>query len=329
MDASEIEMESLIDNCAKVMSAADEPIIISKQYEKNKLLNFSLMTRKGERSALMAQNTEDMNKFCEQLLEIVDEKVSPKNDDDHIGGKYYRAQPSSNIYCFKNLHFQLDPNRSWTYLETLKEETAFMSQRQNKYNAVCAALDTLCENKGKCFYKTLFFPQINRPGPVILPETLVELITLKKHDLNPNGLIDLFDHIYEYLECIILNNEKQTNVKTNKESEFEKPKFYQNYCVCCLFVQQSHIQLDAINGHWKIKGIGDSSDVPLETIQLIGYELFFDNDIIQSMDCFSNVIDINGTKMTSLVRFPFEYFDIVPIKGMNKKYEVLTKKPKT
>lgn len=312
------EAESLIDSCAKVMSAADEPIVVSKKYVKDELAEFSFMTRKGERSALMAQNTEDMSKFCDQLLELVDKKVSPKNADDHIGGKYYRAQLSSNIYSFKNLHFQLDPNRSWTYLETLKEESCFLSQCGDKYTAVCSEIDALCENNTNCFYKTLFFPHVNRPGPVMFPETLIELITMKKHDLNPNGLIDLIEHLYEYLKCIVM----QTPTTDENQNEFEKAKWHRNICVCCLFMQQSHVQLQAKTGHWTTKGTGNSQSVPLETIQLIGYDCFFDDDVTQSMDCFSNVIDINGTKMTSLVRFPFKQFAIVSVEGTNNMYEV-------
>jgi hypothetical protein len=341
------EIQTLLEDVSKVISAADEPVILSKDTSCNENINLSgyhLSTRKGTRSTLMEQNTKDMEIFLHELLKNIDKRVTPELEDDDIGGRWIQSVYCPGIYNIDCLIFHLTPNRSLDYLEDFKEIPGYFSKCKTNHEILAAILDTTCCNQDSCSYKTIFYPHLNKPGPIFMPEYIRYLLENKRHGLSLSAAKDIVDLLCSYFSPIIdqLNlrtteGTKITSSSINYDSDmflegghdFDSIKWAHNLCICCLFMKQSKVSLQACSGNWIVNGSGKDEHDPLEKITLLGFESHVDDDVKTSMNCFSNVVNINGYRMSSFIKFPFTNYKIHPIEGMINseiRYEVIRRK---
>lgn len=328
---SNTEIVSTLENVSKVISAAEEPLVLTKDTSYNEKLTLSgyhLSTRKGSRSVLVAQNREDMENFLHNLLKKIDSMVTPKIEDDDIGGKWIQSIYCPGIYNIECLIFHLTPNRSLDYLDDFKEIPGYISKSLTNHNILSAILDATCCNGSSCSYKTIFYPHVNKPGPIFMPEYIRQLLENVRHGLPLSAAIAIVDLLCSFFAPIIdqldlrdytgkkiesSSIEYQSDMVLEKAIDFDQIKWAHNLCICCIFMKQAKISLQACSGNWITNdSTGDMND-PIERITLLGHKSYTDQDITSSVNCFSNVVKINGHKMTSFTRFPFSSYEINPI----------------
>lgn len=334
------QIKPILEDCMRCISAGgDESVILSEEYDGNKKLSgYNFGTRKGTRSILTEQTMEGMTNLSNVLLTEMDKRTKPKIDDDDVGGKYFKADYYPAVYDLQYLQFQLDPNRSWTYLEDFKEIPGYLETWSNQHKILALVLDATCQHKNNCAYKCVFYPHINRPGPICFPESFPSLLERQRHGLSPNAAGDLISLLYSSIEHLIgevdlplLDGKKVEDIYHDYKDEnmlqasfdFERVKWARPLCICCLFMQQANIQLQAHNNNWTIAGDGKCETTPLQNITLLGFESYID-DVKKTTNCFSNVVNINGCKMSSFLKFPFNEYNIKLIKDLDK-YEVVSK----
>lgn len=327
------EIESMLENVSQVISAAEEPLILAKDSscnEKIKLSGYHLGTRKGTRSVLMNQNSKDMDRFLHELLKDIDKRVTPKIKDDDIGGKWMQSIYCPGIYNIKCLVFHLSPNRSLDYLEGLKEIPNYTSKCMINHKILAAVLDATCINGNACTYKTVFYPHVDKPGPLFMPEYVRELLEYERHGLTLSSAVGLVDLLCSFFAPVIdqldLKNdagekitsssmEYQSDMILEKSYDFDQIKWAHNLCICCVFMKQAKISLQACSGNWIINDSSGEETDPIERITLLGYEPYVDHDVKTSINCFSNVININDYKMTSFINFPFSFYEVRQVEG--------------
>lgn len=338
------EIQELIEETTKIISAADEPLVLSKDHcwgTNEALSGYHISTRKGTRSALMKQTSKDMELFLNELLRNIDRRVTPEIEDDDIGGKWMQSSYSSATYNIGCLAFHLTPNRSLDYLEDFKEIPGYSSVCSTNHNILAAILDATCSKKDTCSYKTIFYPDINSPGPIFLPEEIRLLLENNRHGLTLHDATNIVDVLCYYFSPVIdhLNVRMPDGTKITSSSikyvsdmppdegyGIDSIKWADHLCICCLFMKQAKIGIQACSGNWITNGDGMTEDNPLEKITLLNYETDIDCDVKMNMNCFSNVININGHKMSSFIQFPFIHYKIKPIEGINTikmRYEVV------
>ena len=322
--------ETLMENIAQVMSAADDPVVLEKDgpcyNPATDLSGYHLSTRKGTRSMLAEQSQKETGKFLNELLLKIDEKVHPAIEDDDIGGKWIRSKYCSDVYSIKCLIFHLTPNRSVDYLEDFKEISGYVPKCLTNHKIVSAVLDAPCVNLDGCWYKTLFFPHVRKPGPILLPEVIRDILEVKRHGLSLSAATDLIDLLCSYvapmlndLDLKTESGEKITSSSIEYQSEinfepnydFDHVKWGHGICICCLFMKQVKIPLQAGSGNWirHDSGSGCTSDDPLDVITLIGYESHIDQNNMQpDINCLSNCININGYNVTRFIKSHLNFF---------------------
>lgn len=326
---SDLEITSVLENVSKVVSEAEEPLSLTKDTSYNDKISLSgyhLSTRKGSRSVLMNQTSEDMELFLHELLKKIDARVTPKIEDDDVGGKWIQSIYCPGIYDIECLIFHLTPNRSLDYLEDFKEIPNYFSKCSTNHNILAAVLDAKCINGNACTYRTVFYPHVNKPGPIFMPEYVRHLLENERHGLGLSAAMGLVDLLCSFFAPIIdqlnLKNNKgekitascidyQSDMIFDKTNEFENIKWAHHLCICCVFMKQAKISLQACSGNWITnESNGENESDPLERITLLGFKPYVETDVKASINCFSNVLNINGYKMTSFIKFPFAFYDI-------------------
>ena len=314
------KINPLAEEVTKIMSAADEPVLLTKDsscYNKNTILSgYHLSTRKGSRSTLMEQNSKDMDQYLHELLKDIDRRIKPRIEDDDVGGKWIQNIYCSTTYNIECLIFHLTPNRSLDYLEDFYEIPGYEAICNKNHDILAAILDATCCNKETCTYKTIFFPHVNKPGPIFLPESIRILLEDRRHGLNlgtATAIVDLlcsyFIPVLDQLDLKTKDGDKITTTSMEYQSDniielasdFENIKWAYNFCICCILLKQMKIGIKAGSGNWITNGTGISKDKPLEVLTLLGYENYIDKNVKPDINCFSNCININGYKMSSFI----------------------------
>ena len=338
IDQNGVHLKSIMEDVAKVMSAADDPVLLTKDsecYNKNtKLTGYYLSTRKGTRSSLMEQNTKDMEIFLHELLMNIDKRVLPEIEDDDLGGKWIQSTYCPAIYSIECLVFHLTPNRSLDYLEDFKEIPGYIDTAIKNHNILATVLDATCSNKDNCAFRTIFFPHVGKPGPIFMPESIRILLEENRHGLSLNMAISIVDLLCSYFvplinrlqlkigDEMIISNDLDYSSDTFLESnfDFDTLKWENTFCICCIFLKQMKIGLQVGSGNWIKGGTGTSESNPLDIVTLIGYEGHIDKDIKPSINCMSNCVNINGYKMSSFVDplSIFHRYQILPVNPIYK-----------
>ena len=347
----ENEVTTIIEDVCKVMSAANVPVVIEKDqtcYTPDaELKGYHLSTRKGTRSLLARQDLMSMETFLNDLLKKIDQEIRPSIDDDDIGGKWIQSTYCSSTYDFENLIFHLTPNRSLDYIDDFKEIYGYMEKNNENHEIVEAVLDAKCTNGDGCWYKTLFYPHIQTPGPILLPVEISMLLESKRHGLTlfeATALIDLLcSHMIANIENLDLRTKSggridpsrikyQTDLIVEDVNVVDQGKWTCHICICCLFMKQIKIGIQAESGNWVQRGSGKTKDDPLETITLIGLTgQVKRKNVNPDFNILSNCININGYNITRFIRDNlsiFNQYKIEPVQYINlsaRRYQVRLK----
>lgn len=346
----ETEMNFLMKDVTEVISAAEEPMILEKNtscYNKSaRLSGFHLATRKGTRSVLTQQDQEKMEKYLCELLNKIDQGITPEMDADDLGGKWIQSTYFHSVYNIECFIFHLTPNRSLDYLDDFLEIPGYIETNGNNHVIAAKVLDATCGNGNDCWYKNLFYPHIGKPGPIFFPEAIRNILEVERHGLSLYESTCLIDLLCSFFVPIIdsLNLKTNTGQKITSSSityqsdinfeigyDFDHVKWSFPICVCCLFMKQTKIGLEAVSGNWIQGKSGSSPKDPLHVINLLGYETYInEQDMRPSINCLSSCININGYKMTRFLQSNLEIFNrykIEPIECVNTvpRYQVTLK----
>lgn len=130
-----------------------------------------------------------------------------------------------------SLKINLCPSRSIEYLPPIEEMVKKFNlthEYETTYKRkLTAYIDQTCSNGQTCAYRMYFFPQIDKPGPVIL-STIVSDLLVRLPNLITNG-----NEMDEYLDLL-----------TNSFELVQRPE-ETKICICCLCVQNSKLGIDA------------------------------------------------------------------------------------
>lgn len=225
----------------------------------------------------------------------------PINDDTNFLRHTYSGDYCSETYDMDDLQFNLDPNRSLTYGNNIRDAFNFFSDFQiskNKIEQLFQIIDKTCSNDMSCLYNN-FFPIVgDRPGPVCFPQCMEKLITETPLMLTSQGSFQLWNNIL--MEIFLPPSDGGMNMRP-KELEV---------CICCLLVKQSKTEIDAYSRLSSVD-MGPSHEYcSKKTIKLLGWNDQKCEKDRQGFNYFQDNININGHWMKQIISLPFNQYKL-------------------
>jgi hypothetical protein len=215
---------------------------------------FILQTNKGENMpAGMTKESAHTNRtFFEKLLLFVDEKmgVDEETDDETVTDAITAPEwfgpykHTGAFYCLEDLSLQLDPNRSATLLEPLRDirRSDDDDDDDDVFDRLAAVLDQKCMMNSSCVYR-LLYPHVDAAGPIALSPIVLTLLTrgVTLAAVNVRAMSELV----EAVASVLLPEQPMDKRDVWQADAFRNKTTSTNLCISCILANQTRSYVDA------------------------------------------------------------------------------------
>lgn len=216
--------------------------------------DFVFQTSKGVNtpSNVTEEKAAEMRCFFEDLCSFVDEHVGVKDCEDGIMidpvtdpewfGPYRHDKA---FYVLDDLTYQLDPNRSKTFLTSI-----FNGKCRNTVisasilDCLKKALDKKCERDLSCVYR-LYYPHVQTAGPVAMSPVLMNFLSagVQLFMVNNTSLEEFLNHC---ISVVLPKSDKENDIQYAPHLfGGDKQPVSPNICICCLLAEQTRSSISA------------------------------------------------------------------------------------
>ena len=225
-------------------------------------------TSKGENlpDDITRQSADEITQFYEDLLGIIDKGYCEAEDDGLSADTITEAEwfgPYKHydyFYCFEDLSYQLDPNRSKTLLDpilsALGEGPDGFPLASDRITLLRKELDRECQEGDSCTYR-IHFPEVGQSGPVALSPVLLTLLSEACAMAAVNNIS--LEYLLDAVLSILVPAEGEDDgddVHFDDEHAYDSDKVASNLssalssnipvrCFCCLWTKQSRSYVDS------------------------------------------------------------------------------------